>query len=105
MSKTEAKKVVKKYAEKLKAEKYPFSAVYLFGSYAKGSANKWSDIDVAVVSKKMNNKEWDEAEFQLWKLRMGIDTRIEPYGISPKDFRDEWNPIAHEIKKTGIRIE
>ena len=26
------------------------SAAYLFGSYAKGKANEWSDIDVALVS-------------------------------------------------------
>lgn len=103
MSKTDAKKVVKRYAEKLKAEKYPFSAIYLFGSFAKGKTHKWSDIDVAVVSKEME-KDWDKARFRLWNLRMDVDIRIEPHGFSPKDFKDYWNPMAHEIKKTGIRI-
>jgi len=103
MSKVEAKKIVKKYAKNLKAKKYPFSAIYLFGSFAKGAPRKWSDIDVAVVSKEMDKK-GDEAGFKLWKLRMGVDTRIEPHGISPKDFENEWNPMAHEIKKTGIRV-
>lgn len=103
MSKAEAKKIVKKYAEKLKAEKYHFSAIYLFGSFAKGVPRKWSDIDVAVVSKEMD-KNGDEASSKLWKLRMGVDTRIEPHGFSPEDFKDYWNPMAHEIKKTGIRV-
>lgn len=43
--------------------------------------------------------------FKLWELRMGVDTRIEPHGFTPEDFADYWNPMAHEIKKTGIKIE
>lgn len=103
MSKAEAKKIVRKYAQKLKAEKYPFSAIYLFGSFAKGAPRKWSDIDVAVVSKELNKKSAG-AELRLWKFREDIDDRIEPHGFSPEDFNDYWNPMAHEIKKTGIRV-
>jgi len=103
MSKIEAKKIVRKYAEKLKAEKYPFSAIYLFGSFAHNNPRAGSDIDVAVVSKKLNNKSAG-AELKLWKFREGIDDRIEPHGFSLEDFRDYWNPMAYEIKKTGIRI-
>ena len=103
MSKVEAKKIVRKYAKKLKAEKYPFSAIYLFGSFAKGTPRKGSDIDVAVISKEMEKK-GEEASFKLWKLRMDVDTRIEPHGFSPEDFKDYWNPMAHEIKKTVIRV-
>ena len=103
MSKVEAKKIVKKYAKKLKAEKYPFSAIYLFGSFAKGTPRKGSDIDVAVISKDID-KDWMRSKLKLWKFREGIDDRIEPHGFSPKDFKDYWNPMAHEIKKTGIRI-
>lgn len=103
MSKAEAKKVVKKYAKKLKEEKYPFSAIYLFGSFVKGKAHKWSDIDVAVVSKELN-KDWQEARMKLWRIGADVDTRIEPHGFSPEDFKDYWNPMAHEVKKTGIKI-
>ena len=103
MSKAEAKKVVKRYAKKLKTEKYPFSAIYLFGSFAKGNAHAGSDIDVAVVSKEIE-KNWKKGRLKLWDLRMDVDTRIEPHGFSPKDFKDYWNPMAHEIKKTGVRI-
>jgi len=103
MSKVEAKKIVRKYAKKLKAEKYPFSAIYLFGSFAKNKPHAGSDIDVAVISKEIDKK-GDEASSKLWKLRMDVDTRIEPHGFSPEDFKDYWNPMAHEIKKTGIRV-
>ena len=101
MSKTRAKKIVKKYAEKLKAKKFPYSANLVFGSMAKGSARKWSDIDVAVVSKKLSS---DKEESKLWEYREDVSNLIEPHGFTPEDFADYWNPMAHEIKKTGIRV-
>lgn len=103
MSLSSAKKIVKQYAEKLKVEHYPFSAVYLYGSYAKGKAHKWSDIDVAVISGKLRRNN-DKNRFLLWKLRRGIDSRIEPLGFTPEDFANEANPMAYEIKKSGIRV-
>ncbi len=103
MSKVEAKKIVKKYAEKLKKRDYPFSAIYLFGSHAKGKAHKWSDIDVAVVSDKMKRNR-DKGRFLLWHIRRDVDTMIEPHGFTVKDFQDECDPMVYEIKKTGIKI-
>ncbi|MFH1029946.1 MAG: nucleotidyltransferase domain-containing protein [bacterium] len=103
MSNQEVKKIIKEYAKKLKEEKYSFSAIYLFGSYAKGKASKWSDIDIAVVSDKLRRNR-DENKFLLWKLRMGIDTRIEPHGFTRQDFKNNCDPMVYEIKKTGIRV-
>ena len=103
MSKVEAKKIVRKYAEKLKKENYPFSAIYLFGSHAKGKAHKWSDIDVAVVSDKMKRNR-DKNRFLLWHIRREVDSAIEPHGFTVKDFEDINDPMVYEIKKTGIKI-
>ncbi|MEK7166884.1 MAG: nucleotidyltransferase domain-containing protein [Patescibacteria group bacterium] len=103
MSKIEVEKIIKKYAKKLKEKKYSFSAIYLFGSFAKGNAREYSDIDIAVISEELN-KERNKAKFKLWKLTEGIDSRIEPHGFSPEDFKEDWIPIVHEIKKTGIRV-
>ncbi|MDP2630480.1 MAG: nucleotidyltransferase domain-containing protein [Candidatus Uhrbacteria bacterium] len=104
MSKVEAKKIIKRYAKALKEADYPFSALYLFGSYAKGRAHAWSDIDVAVVSDALKNDR-DNTSFLLWKMRRAVDTRIEPHGFTVKEFANEADPLAYEIKKTGIRIE
>jgi len=104
MSRAEAKKIVRKYAKKLEEEKYSFAAIYLFGSFSKGKPRKWSDIDVAVVSRELD-KNWDKARFRLWELREGVDDRIEPHGFSPKDFDNDWDPMVYEIKKTGVRIK
>lgn len=103
MSKAEAKKIVRKYARKLREKKYPFTALYLFGSYAKGNARKWSDIDIAVLSSAMK-KNWNKSEETLWKLGAEVDPRIEPVGFSPENFRKGDDPMIHEIKTTGVKV-
>ncbi|MFC1613546.1 nucleotidyltransferase domain-containing protein [Patescibacteria group bacterium] len=99
----EGKQVVKGYAKKLKENKYPFSAIYLFGSYSDGKAGKWSDIDVAVVSDKLKRNYWKNQTL-LSRYSLKVDTRIEPHGFTKKEFMDNCNPMAYEIRKTGIRI-
>jgi predicted nucleotidyltransferase len=103
MSKIEVKKIIKNYAKMLKAKKYPFSAMYLFGSYAKGNAHKWSDIDVAVVSNKLK-KNYEKNRSLLYRLRLDVDTRLEPHGFTVNEFMDNSNPMSYEIRKTGIRV-
>lgn len=104
MSYTEAKNVVKRYGRALKEARYPFTALYLFGSHVKKRAHKWSDIDVAVVSDRLK-KNRDKNRFLLWNVRLGVDTRIEPHGFTVEEFANNADPMAYEIKKTGIRIE
>ena len=103
MSKVEAEKIVKKYAEKLKKENYPFSAIYLFGSHAKGKAHKWSDIDVAVVSDKMKRNR-DKNRFLLLHIRREVDSTIEPHGFTVKDFQDINDTMVYEIRNTWFKI-
>jgi len=78
----------------------PIEAVYLFGSFAKGTANKDSDIDVALV---VNHFEGDYFEVipPIWRLRESIDFRIEPHVIA----RDtDYAGFINEIQRTGIQI-
>ncbi len=103
MSKANAKKIVKEYVSKLKAEKYPFSAVYLFGSHARNKNSKWSDIDVAVISDKLK-RDWWKNEMLLSHISLDVDSRIEPHGFTVKGFEDDSDPFVYEIKKTGVRV-
>ncbi|MBI4239463.1 nucleotidyltransferase domain-containing protein [Candidatus Uhrbacteria bacterium] len=103
MSRIETKKIVRRYAKSLKQAGYPLQALYLFGSHAKGLAHQWSDIDVAIISDRLK-KNREKNSFLLWKLRRDIDTRIEPHGFTVKEFSDAANPMAAEVKKTGIKI-
>lgn len=85
----------------MKEEKIPFTKVYLYGSYAKGKAHKWSDIDVCVISPQF--KDLSEATIRLSKLSWKASSDIEPVAFSPKNFVDE-NPLVWEIKQHGIEI-
>jgi len=76
--------------------------VWLFGSYAKGSPNKNSDIDVALVVEHLDEDyDFFETEPLLWKLTRQVDDRIEPVLIA----RDtDYAGFLDEIKNTGILI-
>lgn len=103
MPNAQIKTIVKKYANVLRKENYPFLNLYLFGSYAKGRAHKWSDIDIAIVTDHIKRNRMNNS-FLLWKMRRKVDTRIEPHSFTKKEFANNADPIVHEIKKTGIRI-
>lgn len=75
--------------------------VYLFGSYARGIEKEASDIDIALILDNM--PDFFSTQLQLMKLRRKIDLRIEPHPIAEKDFNSS-NPLAFEIKQTGIEI-
>jgi predicted nucleotidyltransferase len=98
------KEIAKQYALKLKAEKFPFKAIYLFGSHAKGGVEEWSDIDIAVVSNRLK-RDWNENGDLLWKFAVSVDPRIEPVGFAVDDFEIEDDPLVREIKKTGIKVD
>lgn len=103
MSAAVAKKIVKAYGRLLRARRITYTQLFLFGSYARGRAYPWSDIDVCVVSKQFSGKRWDAGERALWRLRSEVDMRIEPVAMSPEEFKSA-SPLAHEVRTTGIRI-
>jgi len=93
---------VKDYQALVKKSDFPMpiEAVYLFGSFAKGTANKDSDIDVALV---VNHFDGDYFEVipPIWRLRENIDFRIEPHVIA----RDtDYAGFLDEIQRTGVQI-
>ncbi len=94
------RKIVSEYIAVLQ-EKYDIEAVYIFGSYAKGTQNEDSDIDVAIISNDFSDRIDDMIE--LLMLKTDIDLRIEPHPFSKGDFDDD-NPFVKEIKSTGLKV-
>jgi len=96
---------VRAYKDILKADKLPLGDVYVFGSYAKGTQRRNSDIDVCVVSPSPKFKDaWRALTYLRRKVPSGLEWSIEPVGFSPKDFEDKYSTLIYEIKKHGIRI-
>lgn len=100
MDKNEVIEKVRAYKILLK-DHFDMKSVYLFGSYAKNTFTKDSDIDVAVVVDQIDG-DYFAVNPLLWKLRRQIDDRIEPIIIEKKF--DDAN-FLEEIIRTGIEIK
>lgn len=81
--------------------KFNVIQVYVFGSFAKGTNHKDSDIDIAIVVGDV--PDIIDAQFEMMKLRRKVDLRIEPHPFDATDFTNE-NPVVSEIQKYGIII-
>ena len=100
----EIAEIVDKYVAVVK-ENYDVVAIILFGSYAKGTEHKDSDIDIdiAVITDDIKTDTFDE-EVKLMILRKGIDYRIEPHIITVADYENDETPFVVEVKNTGIKV-
>ena len=94
-------KVVGRFIKLVSKEKRLLT-VFVYGSHAKGSAGKWSDIDLAVVSNDFEEDLFEE-RIRLMKLAQEIDERIEPVPFRPEDFIGA-DPLVNEIRKSGVQI-
>ena len=94
-------KSIEKYIEKIR-KYYKIDAIILFGSYAKGTQNEDSDIDIAIISSDFKDIFDDMADLIgfTWK----IDTRIEPHPIKIEDYKNVTTPFVKEIIETGIKV-
>lgn len=102
-TKQDVAKYARSYVSYLRtAHGLPVTQAYLFGSHAKKTPHADSDIDVCILSPSFSHI---EPLTYLWTRRRTRDVarRIEPYGMTPRDFRPE-NPIAHEVQAHGIPL-
>ena len=98
------KKVARGYVERImEEENLKINKVVIFGSYAKGTTRKWSDIDVCIVSPRFKD-EFEALRFLMTRRnKREVMAGLEPIGFSAKSFR-EGSSLIKEIKKTGVEI-
>lgn len=105
--KTKLKKTVlnqvRLYAERVKQAKIPLEKVIVFGSQVKGTAHKWSDIDVCIVSSTFSGDHWDPM-IKLAHLKDDATIDIEAHPMSPRDLLNKYDTLASEIRKYGIDV-
>ncbi|MFC2131432.1 nucleotidyltransferase domain-containing protein [Bacteroidota bacterium] len=99
MVQTDIIELAKKYKDVL-SEVIEFDNIFLYGSYSRGTAKQYSDIDIAIIMKKCDDDYMKTLQL-LWKLRNRIDSRIEPVLFIEDE--DETG-FLEEIKRTGIKI-
>src|SRR3990167_2105087 len=100
--KDNALEIALEYIKKVIKAGIRVNKAYLYGSHARETATKDSDIDIAIISPDFTGDRFNDAIF-LKKFRINLDIRIEPIPIKPEDFIEE-NPIVSEILSNAIPI-
>ena len=95
-------KNIKTFLNHLDAAGIHVTKAYLFGSHITGRADKWSDIDVAVISPQISDDRFEE-RVTLTKIAISVDDRIEPLPFNPANFIKD-DPLVREIINKGIVI-
>ena len=77
-------------------------AVILYGSFAKGTANESSDIDIAVISPDFEGlPTWDRQEI-IARATVGRAYRLAPIGYSSSEYHSPGpHSFLREIIRTG----
>ena len=96
----------KRYADDVRRV-MPVDKVMLFGSYAKGTADKCSDIDICFFLDNYGGKQRSEVIGDLLRLTSGYskgyNAFFEPIAFPTSELYND-NPFVKEIMRTGKEI-
>jgi predicted nucleotidyltransferase len=96
------KKEAREYADDVRRT-LSIDSAYLFGSYAKGTATEWSDVDVCFFVTDYNGKSRVDIIFELLKLCRRRKVPFEPLAFEAAELERD-NPFVNEVLRTGIEI-
>lgn len=95
MDRKKIQKQLKIFIERVN-KKFNPERIILFGSYARGKANDYSDIDILVVASKFKRLSEDDRFSQLYKLCDDLYPDINAFGFTPEEVKkskQSFNPI------------
>jgi predicted nucleotidyltransferase len=96
------RKIINKFIIESEKISLHIQKIILFGSYAKGNYNEWSDIDIAVISDNFDGiRYYDNMKLNLPVIRTSSLLETHPY--RPEDFTQD-DPFVKEILKNGILV-
>lgn len=96
--------VIKKYLKELPEVGIHASRAVLFGSFAKGGGDEWSDIDLVVIAPEFDGRREISLIQALWRATL-LDSRIEPIPCGEREWEtDQSRPILEIARREGIEI-
>jgi predicted nucleotidyltransferase len=95
--------IIMLYAKQVN-ERYNPKAIYLYGSQVKGTANQYSDIDIAVVVEPMDVESYMQMFGKLFSIAADYEANIEPNLLEDDGEYDRFSFLA-EVMETGRLIE
>ena len=85
-------------------EKHGIKEAYIFGSYTKGNASEYSDIDVALVLDKIRDGSPFNEAFEIFHEVQKQNSLFEVVCFTETEFFNEEQDVIKHIKKDGIKI-
>ena len=95
---SEIRGIIRRFAEAIENEGITIQKIFLYGSYSRGEERKYSDIDVAVVSKDFE-EDTIEANMKLLRIAVRVDVRLAPLAIAQSELVNLHIPIIGEAQK------
>lgn len=96
--------IVRQYV-KVVAKQYKVTKVILFGSYARGQAKAYSDIDLVIVSPDFRRKPEMKILENLSRMAAKVSSLLEVLAMTPEDLKSpDPRSFSYEVKKTGISV-
>jgi len=97
---------VRLYLKKVNENGIPVKFGVIFGSQARGVADKDSDIDLLVVSPHFDGKKDQSETTLLWELTIGTDSRVEPVPVGEQEWiEDDSRAIVEIARREGLIVE
>ena len=97
--------VIRRYLRNLAGAGIHASSGVLFGSFARGDASQWSDIDLVVLSPRFDGP-FDLGDVEtLWIIAGRTDSRIEPIPCGERQWLEDDESVIIEVaRREGRRI-
>ena len=105
LSKDEVVKIAKEFIERLR-QTHDVRQAYLFGSFAKGMAKDYSDVDLAIVLGCLDMSEespFDE-KFKIFHEAQEYNSLLEVVWFGQEEFDRDGGALVRLIKKEGIKL-
>jgi predicted nucleotidyltransferase len=97
-----ARLIIDQFLAELAADGIKVEQAVLFGSYAQGTFDEWSDIDLALVSATFAGERFKDRE-TIRRSKLKVSSLLEPAPYTPEEFTAD-NPFIKHLLETGIRI-
>ena len=97
--------IVKRYLSALQDAGIHARMGVVFGSFARGEADQWSDIDVLVIAPEFDGPRSLPLVEKLWILTGEADDRIEPIPCGEKEWEiEDGRPVLDIARQEGLEI-
>ena len=103
---SQIKDSVHRYIKELENRGIHVERVILYGSYAKGMAKSYSDVDLVIISKDLAKWPPIERLQMLSRATLHVDAPLEVLGYTPQEIKEHGNESIfwEEISRTGKEI-